>query len=60
MVDAVFGTASSPSGSFLRWPKCFSSMFRSPSLVNGFGKTSFIPNDYQLPFFRTDLVAHRG
>ena len=43
IVEAVFGTMSIPSGSFFRWPKCFSSMVSKPSLVKGFGNTSFIP-----------------
>lgn len=44
MVDAVFGIISIPSGSFFRWPRCFSSIFKRPSFVKGFGKTSFIPS----------------
>lgn len=42
--DAACGTmASIPSGIFLRWPRCFSSICKRPSLVNGLGRTSFIP-----------------
>ena len=44
MVGAVLGTISMDSGSFLRCPRCFSSMFSKPSLVKGFGKTSFMPD----------------
>lgn len=29
----------------LRWTRCFSKIPRTPSLVNGFGKTSFIPDE---------------
>jgi hypothetical protein len=32
-----------PGACFLRCDRCFSSMFRSPSFVNGLGNTSFIP-----------------
>lgn len=38
------GMLSSPGGFFLRCPRCFSSMLNNPSLVNGLGKTSFMPN----------------
>jgi len=42
--DPVWGAIGSiPSGMCFRWPRCFSSMFRRPSLVNGFGRTSFMP-----------------
>ena len=50
IVDAVFGSISIPSGSFLRCPRCFSSMFNKPSFVNGFGNTSFIPATTSIPF----------
>lgn len=42
--DAPCGAmASIPSGIFLRCPRCFSSICKRPSLVNGLGRTSFIP-----------------
>lgn len=34
---------SRPAGCFLRCERCLSSMFTRPSLVNGFGRTSFMP-----------------
>lgn len=37
------GMASMPPGCFFRWERCFSSMLRRPSLVKGFGSTSFMP-----------------
>jgi len=35
--------ASAPACDFFMWPKCFSSIFRRPSLVKGLGRTSFMP-----------------
>jgi hypothetical protein len=37
------GGASMPSGSFLRWPRCFSNISNKLFLVNGLGSTSSIP-----------------
>lgn len=45
-VEAVLGTMSRLSGIFFKWPRCFSSMLSNPSLVNGLGRTSFMPCDY--------------
>lgn len=39
---------SRPAGCFLRCERCLSSMFTRPSLVNGFGRTSFMPGSSQL------------
>jgi hypothetical protein len=43
IMPGVFGLPTSAMG-FLRCARCFSSMCKRPSLVNGLGRTSFIPN----------------
>lgn len=47
--DPGWGAVGSiPSGMCFKCPKCFSSIFKRPSLVKGLGRTSFMPVSWSI------------